>query len=146
MEVQRTTSTFSGRSCSESFCRSRKAKRTKVRQLILIIEEILYRRDFECVCEIQTWTQRFALKNFPTWVFWSLPLWVKTDFPKLCASARFTLRRKDLAKRLRGFPEKSERYLMMEFEDNSHLYFQGKNDFPIAYIEAAIFGNEMHYG
>lgn len=43
-------------------------------------------------------------------------------------------------------PGKSEKYLMTEFEDNSHLYFQGKNDRPIAYIEAAIFGNEMHYG
>lgn len=43
-------------------------------------------------------------------------------------------------------PGKSEKYLMTEFEDNCHLYFQGRNDKPIAYIEAALFGNEMHYG
>lgn len=43
-------------------------------------------------------------------------------------------------------PGKSEKYLMTEFEDNCHLYFQGRNDNPIAYIEAALFGNEMYYG
>lgn len=43
-------------------------------------------------------------------------------------------------------PGKSEKYLMTLFEDNCHLYFQGRNDKPIAYIEAAIFGNEAHYG
>lgn len=43
-------------------------------------------------------------------------------------------------------PGKSEQYLMLDFEDQSHLYFQGRNDRPIAYIEAALFGNELHYG
>ena len=43
-------------------------------------------------------------------------------------------------------PGKSEEYLLLEFEDNCHLWLRGKNDEPVAYIEAAIFGNEMHYG
>lgn len=43
-------------------------------------------------------------------------------------------------------PGKSEAYLMASFEDNCHLYFQGHKDQPIAYIEAALFGNELHYG
>lgn len=51
-----------------------------------------------------------------------------------------------LGKAIARVPGKSEQYLMLKFEDNSHLYFQGRNDFPIAYIEAALFGNEMHYG
>ena len=41
-------------------------------------------------------------------------------------------------------PGKSEQYLLLEFEDNCHLWLRGKNDKPIAYIEAAIFGNEDH--
>lgn len=51
-----------------------------------------------------------------------------------------------LGKAIERVPGKSEEYLMLSFEDNSHLYFQGKNDKPIAYIEAAVFGNESHLG
>ena len=40
----------------------------------------------------------------------------------------------------------SEEYLLLEFEDNCHLWLRGQNQDPIAYIEAAIFGNEPHYG
>ncbi|MBR1693731.1 MAG: hypothetical protein IJ711_13310 [Lachnospiraceae bacterium] len=43
-------------------------------------------------------------------------------------------------------PGKSEEYLLLEFEDNCHLWLRGRNDEPIVYIEAAIFGNEPHYG
>lgn len=43
-------------------------------------------------------------------------------------------------------PGKSEEYLLLEFEDNSHLWLRGKSDAPVAYIEAAIFGNEGHDG
>lgn len=51
-----------------------------------------------------------------------------------------------LGKAIACVPGKREDYLMLSFEDNCHLYFQGKNDKPIAYLEAALFGNEMHYG
>ena len=43
-------------------------------------------------------------------------------------------------------PGKSEEYLLLEFEDNCSLWLRGEQDEPIAYIEAAIFGNEGHYG
>ena len=43
-------------------------------------------------------------------------------------------------------PGKSEQYLLLEFEDRCRLWLRGQNDDPIAYIEAAIFGNENHEG
>lgn len=43
-------------------------------------------------------------------------------------------------------PGKSEDYLLLEFEDSCRLWLRGRNDEPIDYIEAAIFGNEPHYG
>lgn len=57
-----------------------------------------------------------------------------------------TLLKEGLGRAIECVPGKSERYLMIEFEDACHLYFQGKKDHPIAYIEAALFGNEMHIG
>lgn len=43
-------------------------------------------------------------------------------------------------------PGKSEEYLLLEFEDNCRLWLRGRNDEPVAYIEAAIFGNDSHCG
>lgn len=43
-------------------------------------------------------------------------------------------------------PGKSEQYLLCGFEDNAHLYLRGDDSEPVAYIEAAIFGNESHAG
>lgn len=54
--------------------------------------------------------------------------------------------KKHIGKAIELVPGKSEEYLLLEFEDNSRLWLSGKNDEPIAYIEAAIFGNEPHYG
>jgi len=51
-----------------------------------------------------------------------------------------------MGKAIELVPGKSEEYLLLEFEDNCRLWLRGKNDEPIAYIEAAIFGNEAHYG
>ena len=51
-----------------------------------------------------------------------------------------------MGKAIELVPGKSEEYLLLEFEDNCHLWLRGQNDEPIAYIEAAIFGNEGHYG
>ena len=41
---------------------------------------------------------------------------------------------------------KSEEYLLLEFEDKCRLWLRGECDPPVAYIEAAIFGNEDHRG
>lgn len=38
------------------------------------------------------------------------------------------------------FPGKSENYLMLSFEDECNLYFGGKNNIGIAYIEVSLFG------
>lgn len=51
-----------------------------------------------------------------------------------------------MGKAIELVPGKSEEYLLLEFEDNCRLWLRGKNEEPIAYIEAAIFGNEPHYG
>lgn len=51
-----------------------------------------------------------------------------------------------IGKAIEDVPGKSEKYLLLEFEDNCHLWLQGDNKEPIVYIEAAIFGNEPHYG
>ena len=45
-----------------------------------------------------------------------------------------------LGKAIGILPGKSESYLMLEFEDNRRLYFKGKNDQPIAYVEVKCFG------
>ena len=43
-------------------------------------------------------------------------------------------------------PGKSEEYLLLELEDQCRLWLRGRNEAPMAYIEAAIFGNESHAG
>ena len=43
-------------------------------------------------------------------------------------------------------PGKTEAYLLLEFEQNCHLWLRGGNAEPVAYIEAAVFGNEGHAG
>lgn len=52
----------------------------------------------------------------------------------------------EMGKAISLVPGKSEEYLLLEFEDNCCLWLRGRNEEPIAYIEAAIFGNELHYG
>lgn len=51
-----------------------------------------------------------------------------------------------LGKAIELVPGKSEEYLLLDFEDNCHLYLRGDNKEPIAYIEASIWGNEAHRG
>ena len=38
-------------------------------------------------------------------------------------------------------PGKSENWLMAGFEDEYHLYFRGKDDEPMAFVEVRLFGN-----
>lgn len=37
-------------------------------------------------------------------------------------------------------PGKTERWLMLSFDDNAPMYFGGKSDEPMAYIELSLFG------
>lgn len=43
-------------------------------------------------------------------------------------------------------PGKSEEYLLLSFEDNCRMWLRGRADEPVAYMEAAIFGNLDHRG
>lgn len=54
--------------------------------------------------------------------------------------------KKRFGKAIELVPGKSEEYLLLEFEDNCRLWLRGEQNQPIVYIEAAIFGNEGHYG
>ncbi|MBE6834907.1 MAG: hypothetical protein E7515_01495 [Ruminococcaceae bacterium] len=45
-----------------------------------------------------------------------------------------------LGKAITLFPGKTEAYLMVNIEDNCHLYFKGNNSLPSAFTEVAIFG------
>lgn len=51
-----------------------------------------------------------------------------------------------MGKAISKIPGKSEEYLLLKFTDNCRLWLRGDNTAPIAYIEAAIFGNEDHLG
>ena len=46
-----------------------------------------------------------------------------------------------LGKAIECFPGKTETWLMLNFEDNCKIYFQGKNDRPAAYLEVSILGS-----
>ena len=47
-----------------------------------------------------------------------------------------------LGKAIELIPGKSEAWLMLNFEAESHLYFKGSNDKDIAYVEVSVFGSE----
>ncbi len=51
-----------------------------------------------------------------------------------------------LGKLIETFPGKTERWLMLNFSDNCHLYFDG-TDTPCAYVTVALFGkgNDASY-
>ena len=51
-----------------------------------------------------------------------------------------------MGKAIELVPGKTEEYLLLEFEDNARPWLRGSNEEPVAYIEAAIFGDELHYG
>lgn len=54
--------------------------------------------------------------------------------------------KKHFGEAIKFVPGKSEEYLLLVFEDQCRLWLRGENDPPIAYVEAAIFGSENHYG
>ena len=69
---------------------------------------------------------------------------IKTSFA--LTEARENGLKEKFGKAIELIPGKSEQYLLLEFEDNCRLWLRGRNEEPIVYIEAAIFGNEDHYG
>lgn len=51
-----------------------------------------------------------------------------------------------LGRAIEHVPGKSEEYLLVAIEADSRLWLRGDDARPVAYIEAAIFGNEGHRG
>ena len=51
-----------------------------------------------------------------------------------------------MGKAIELVPGKSEQYLLLSFEPDSHLWLRGDDSQPMTYIDATIFGNEGHYG
>lgn len=45
-----------------------------------------------------------------------------------------------LGKAIELIPGKSENWLMLSFEGDSVMYFKGKNDRPLAFVEVKLFG------
>lgn len=45
-----------------------------------------------------------------------------------------------LGKTIELIPGKAERWLMLSFEPNCRLWFQGRDDRPLAFVEVKIFG------
>lgn len=52
--------------------------------------------------------------------------------------------KKQLGEAITIIPGKSENWLMVGFEDNCRLYFQGNNSQPSAFVEVKIFGKASH--
>lgn len=69
---------------------------------------------------------------------------IKTSCP-ISKEQEITLKSR-MGKAIELVPSKSEEYLLLEFEDNSRLWLRGEKSEPMAYIEAAVFGNESHAG
>ena len=44
-----------------------------------------------------------------------------------------------LGRLIENFPGKTERWLMLDFADNCHMYFNGSDE-PCAYVHIALFG------
>lgn len=49
--------------------------------------------------------------------------------------------KKSFGKAIETFPGKTEKWLMVSFEDNSKLYFHGENKDGIAMVNVSIFGS-----
>jgi phenylpyruvate tautomerase PptA (4-oxalocrotonate tautomerase family) len=50
------------------------------------------------------------------------------------------LLKQKIGKAIELIPGKSEDWLMVSFEDQASLYFRGKTDKPIAFVEVKLFG------
>lgn len=47
----------------------------------------------------------------------------------------------ELGKAIEVIPGKSESWFMINFENNAHLYFKGKNSEPILFANLSVYGN-----
>lgn len=66
----------------------------------------------------------------------------KTNIP--ITEEQETKLKSELGKLIELYPGKKESRLMLCFEDNCRLWFRGKNDTPIAFVQVMLFGNEVN--
>lgn len=66
----------------------------------------------------------------------------KTNIP-ITEEQEFKLK-SEIGKLIELYPGKTESRLMLGFEDNCRLWFGGKNDTPIAFVQVMLFGNEVN--
>ena len=71
---------------------------------------------------------------------------VKTKVSCSISADQETELKKRFGKAISLGPGKSEDYLLLEFEENRRMWLRGEHEEPVAYIEAAVFGNESHAG
>lgn len=55
--------------------------------------------------------------------------------------SQFEIVKTELGEAISLLPGKSEGYLMVNIEDNCHLYFKGNQDAPTAMCEVSVFGS-----
>ena len=66
--------------------------------------------------------------------------YIKTRVSVSMTEAQSETLKSKFGKIIEIIPGKTESWLMVGFEDNYSLYFKGKNDTKLAYVEVKIFG------
>ena len=67
---------------------------------------------------------------------------INSKITKMITKDEEVIVKEKLGKAIELIPGKSEAWLMLNFEAESHLYFKGSNDKDIAYVEVSVFGSE----
>lgn len=65
---------------------------------------------------------------------------IETKVNVKISSEQETKLKEQFGKAIAILPGKSESWLMLSFNDEQRLYFKGRNDMPIAFVEVKIFG------
>ncbi len=63
----------------------------------------------------------------------------KTNVP--IGAEKEKILKEKLGKAISLLPGKSESWLMLTFEENCHIYFRGKGEEKLAYVEVSVFGS-----
>lgn len=80
-----------------------------------------------------------AIKILNTWEDDIMPYISTTTNVKLTGDMCDSIKKK-LGKAIELVPGKSENWLMVSFDDEKIMYFKGKNDKPMAFVDVKIYG------
>ena len=67
--------------------------------------------------------------------------YIETKVSTPITAAQEVQLKEKLAVAIENFPGKTERWLMLNFEPESKLWFMGNQDAPTAYVEVKVFGS-----